>query len=297
MADNRIGFIGLGHMGAPMAWNLHAAGFPLTVYNRSPERAQPFADTGIELADTPAALTRAVDTVILMVTDGDALMAMLHGEAGVLAGLSAGQRVVNMSTVHPEETRAAAEAVQAAGGRFVDAPVSGTVKPAQDATLVILAGGEEADVQAVEPALEAMGKKVLHCGGVGQGTAMKMVVNLMLGDLMHALAEGLSLGKGLGLDSRQVLELIGSGPLAAPLFNLKGEAIHQGNFAKQFPIDLLFKDLGLILDTAGEAGVPLPQTAAVRESYSTARAYGHGDEDMAAIIRVFEQALGSEIRD
>lgn len=297
MAEQRIGFIGLGHMGTPMAWNLHRAGFPLAVYNRSQERARPFAEAGLTVADSPAALAGAVDTVILMVTDGAALKAMLEGDDGVLAGLSAGQRVVNMSTVQPDATREAAEAVQAAGGRFVDAPVSGTVKPAEDAMLVILAGGAEADVSAVEPALAAMGKKVLHCGDIGQGTAMKMVVNLLLGDMMHALAEGLSLGEGLGLDSRQILELIGNGPLAAPLFQLKGEAIHQGNFAKQFPIDLLFKDLGLILDAAGQAGVPLPQTAAVRESYSAARAQGHGDEDMAAIIRVYERALGREIRD
>ena len=194
-----IGFVGLGAMGASMAWNIHKAGHALSVYNRSPQRAAPFAEAGLTVHDSPAALAAGADAVVIMVTDPGALHAVLHGSEGLLAGLRPGAVVINMSTVSPDATAAAHAAVSAAGGRFVDAPVSGTVKPAEDGTLVVLAGGAPADVDAVLPVLECMGKTVIRCGEVGTGTRMKLVLNLMLGGMMAMLGEGLALGQAMGL--------------------------------------------------------------------------------------------------
>ncbi|HKJ71786.1 MAG TPA: NAD(P)-dependent oxidoreductase [Gammaproteobacteria bacterium] len=295
--SERVGFIGLGAMGTPMAWNLHGGGFELGVFNRTPDRSRPFAEQGVTAYSTPALLAGHSDIVVVMVSDDDALAAVLQSDGGVLAGLGRGKVVINMGTVSPEAIRAASEEVHAVGARFVDAPVSGTVKPAEEGTLVVLAGAATEDLERVRPLLETLGKAVVHCGDIPAGTHMKLVINLMLGNLMQTLAEGLSLGQALELDPRQVLEAVGGGPLGAPLFGMKGDKILKGDFARQFPLDLLFKDLDLVADAAGKASLPLPQTAATREAASAARGLGHGDEDMAALIRVIETLSGRQVRD
>jgi len=280
-----IGFVGLGAMGAPMAWNIHKAGHVLSVYNRSLQRASPFAEAGLTVHDSPAALAAGADAVVIMVTDPGALHAVLHGSEGLLAGLRPGALVINMSTVSPDAAAAAHEAVAAAGGRFVDAPVSGTVKPAQDGTLVVLAGGTRADVEAATPLLQCMGKTVIYCGEAAAGTRMKLVLNLMLGGMMAMLGEGLTLGQAMGLDAADIMTALGSGPMNAPLYQLKAPMMLEQRFAKQFPVDLMFKDLNLVLEAAGQLRVPLTATAGVRELFATARALGYGDADMAAVVQ------------
>ncbi|MEJ2343929.1 MAG: NAD(P)-dependent oxidoreductase [Gammaproteobacteria bacterium] len=287
-----IGFIGLGNMGAPMAWNIHKAGYRLSVYNRTPARAQPFRDAGMEVAATPAALAADADVVVIMVTDPAALHGVIAGTDGVVDGLKAGTTVINMSTVSPDASLEAAGIVQEHGGRFVDAPVSGTVKPAEEGTLVVLAGGAREDLEAVAPLLETMGRQVVYCGGIGDATRMKLVLNLLLGGMMELLAEALALGKGFGLDGAAILNAVAAGPLGAPLYAMKGEAMLAGRFASQFPVELMFKDMNLVLQAAGQLAVPLPATAAVRESFNAARALGYGDEDMAAVIQVFNKLSG-----
>ena len=293
----KVSFIGLGAMGGAMARNVQRGGFTLGVYNRSPERAEPFRADGAAVYASASEAARASEAVVIMVTDPPALEAVLTGEDGLLAGLagkgagSGGDStlVVNMSTVSPAATLAAAERVRAAGARFVDAPVSGTVKPAQDGTLVVLAGGEAADLDAAEPLLQTMGKAVVRCGPVGQATRLKLVLNLMLGGMMQCLAEGLSLADSQGIDGKAVLQALAGGPMGAGLYQMKGDMMLDGRFAKQFPVDLMFKDLNLVLDTAGQAHLPLPMTAAVRESFSAARGLGYGEEDMAAVIKVLRR--------
>lgn len=287
-----IGFIGLGNMGAPMAWNIHKAGYRLSVYNRTAARAQPFRGAGVAAAATPAALAADADVVVVMVTDPAALHGVIAGKDGVVDGLKSGATVINMSTVSPDASLEAARIVAEHGGRFVDAPVSGTVKPAEEGTLVVLAGGAREDVEAVTPLLETMGKDVVYCGDVGSATRMKLVLNLLLGGMMELLAEALALGRGFGLDGAAILKSVAAGPLGAPLYAMKGEAMLAGRFAKQFPVELMFKDLDLVLQAAGKLAVPLPATAAVRERFNAARALGHGDEDMAAVIQVFNKLSG-----
>lgn len=290
-----VGFVGLGAMGAPMARNV-AESFDLVVYNRSPEPTESFADDGIPVADTPREAAAAADVVVVMVTDGDALRAVLTGEDGVAAGLDADDYVVNSSTVSHADTESADEIVRDAGGRFVDCPVSGTVGPAEQGALTMLAGGDDADVDAVEDVLAAMGDPVVRCGDVGDGTHAKLSVNLLLGDMMQSFAESLALADANGLDVDVMLEAITSGGLAAPLFEAKGEAIAEGDFEAAFPLDLQFKDLRLALDSASDAEVPMAATAATKEAASAARALGHGDEDIAAFVRGIEDVTGDEIR-
>lgn len=288
-----VGFIGLGAMGSGMARNVSKGGFTLSVFNRTPGRCKTFAEEGVRVHDTPANLVNDNDAVIIMVTDPDALQAVLGGENGVLAGLRNKQAgttlVINMSTVSPAATLSAAEQVRAAGGRFVDAPVSGTVKPAEDGTLIILAAGDDGDLDLATPILATMGKAVIRCGACGQATRMKLVLNLMLAGMMQTLAEGLSLAASQGIDGRAVLDALSGGPLGAGLYQMKGNMMLEENFQKQFPVDLMHKDLNLVLETAGQAHLPLPMTAAIRETFSAARGMGYGDEDMAAVFKVIRQ--------
>ena len=285
----KVGFIGLGAMGSAMAWNVRKAGFTLGVYNRSPGPAEPFRAQGVTIYASPEDLARASDAIVIMVTDPAALHEVIAGTHGIGAGLRPGSIVINMSTVSPPATLEAARHVGVCGGRFVDAPVSGTVKPAQEGTLVVLAGGDRADVEAAEPLLKTMGKAVVRCGAVGQATRMKLVLNLVLAGMMQSLAEGLSLADSQGLDGAMVLKALAGGPMGAALFQMKGEMMLGTEFAKQFPVDLMFKDLNLVLDAAGQAHQPLPMTAVVRETFSAARGLGLGDQDMAAVIQVLRR--------
>ncbi|WP_158853788.1 NAD(P)-dependent oxidoreductase [Halorhabdus sp. CUG00001] len=292
-----VGVIGLGAMGAPMAQNVSDAGYPLCVYNRTRERTEPFADAGHDVADSPAEVAQRADVVIVMVTDDEALEAVLEGEDGVLDGLTDGTIVLQMSTVTPAATAAAAEAVHNVGGRYVDAPVSGTVGPAKEGTLTVLAAGPDTLIAEVEGILSAIGEPVVDCGAVGDGTRMKLFVNLLLGDMMSAFAEALAFGTAQGLAYDDMLTVVEAGAVDSPLFSIKGENIAADDFEPRFPIDLQFKDLRYAVEEANESGVPLPQTAAARETFSAASGMGHGGQDMAAVVKFFEQVAGVSIGD
>ncbi len=292
----KIGFIGLGIMGTPMALNIRKAGYPLCVWNRNPAKAIPFNNLGIMVCATPAEVAAACDVLVIMVFGPEALHDVLHGDYGLCERLKPGCTVINMSTVSREATLAAAAAVEACGGVFVDAPVAGSKKPAEDGALTILAGGEKAVIDRMTPLLNTMGRVVIYCGPTGQGTAMKLFINLFLGTLMQSLAEGLCVGAKMGLGISDMLAVIENSAVACPLFKVKGAAIASGDFSKNFSVDLIFKDLALLLEAADKLGVPLPLTAAACEAFSGARAMKFGDQDMAAVIKVIEAVTGSRVR-
>jgi|AntRauTorcE11898_2_1112593.scaffolds.fasta_scaffold14260_2 3-hydroxyisobutyrate dehydrogenase/2-hydroxy-3-oxopropionate reductase len=280
-----VGFVGLGAMGAPMAWNLDDAGFDLVVYNRTTERERPFAEAGVSVADSPKHLTERVDVVCLIVSDGEAVGDVLERDLGILEGLDDETTVVQMSTIGRDETLAAAETVRAHGGRFLDCPVSGTVGPAREGTLVGLAGGDDAVINDVEPILEAMCEPVVRCGDVGQGTSMKLFINLLLGNAMGAFAEALTFGANHDLAVDDMLTVVENGALDSPLFTAKGQQIREDDYDSRFPVDYQFKDLDLALEAAGDAAVPMHLTAAARELFNGARAAGFGEQDMAAVVQ------------
>jgi 3-hydroxyisobutyrate dehydrogenase-like beta-hydroxyacid dehydrogenase len=282
------GFIGLGIMGAPMAANLLAAGHALTVYNRSAGKAEALVRAGAVAAADPAGVAAAADTVILMLTGPAAIDAVLAGPAGLLAVPLAGKRIVNMSTVPPAYSEQLARTLAAHGARLVDAPVSGSKQPAEDGTLVILAGGDEADIAAVEPLLLAMGSRVIRCGTVGRGSAMKMSVNLLLATMMAGLAEAVTLGEKGGLDPAVLLDTVLAGPLGCGLFRLKRDMVVTHAFPVQFPFRHMAKDLGFILETARDTGAALPLGRIVAGLYRPDAGPELADQDFAAVKRVLE---------
>ncbi len=292
-----IGFIGLGAMGAPMARNVLEADYHLNIYDRYGGRTAALTRAGASERDSPAEVASRSDVTCIMVPDGDAVLDVLHGDDGLLEGLSASEYVVQMSTISREATLEAADAVESVGGRFVDAPVSGTVGPAEDGTLTVLAAGDDYALDTVEPVLEAIGDPVVRCGDVGAGTDMKLFVNLLLGDMMQAFSEALVFGAAQDLDIDDMMTVVTAGAVDSPMFRAKAEKIRDGDFSSAFPVDYMFKDLSLAVDAAAREEVPMPVTAAAREAVNHARAMGYGEDDMAAAIRALEDIAGVSVRD
>jgi 3-hydroxyisobutyrate dehydrogenase-like beta-hydroxyacid dehydrogenase len=283
-----VAFLGLGTMGTPMAANLLRRGHSLTVWNRTPSRAQPLVDAGARLATTPAAAARGAEAVITMLADPTALATVLYGSDGVVAALEPNALVIDMSTVDPLSARRADEAVRARGGRFVDAPVSGTRKPASEGTLVIMAGGAPADVERARPLLECMGR-VVPVGAVGQGMSMKLVLNGLGAHMMTGFSAMLVLGTKLGLPPRAMLDVIGAGAFSSPLYAGKGPRMLARDFAPDFKLALMHKDQELVLQTAESLGYAMPTLAAIRDVLGEAMKAGLGDGDLSGVIRLFEQ--------
>jgi 3-hydroxyisobutyrate dehydrogenase-like beta-hydroxyacid dehydrogenase len=283
-----IGFIGLGIMGTPMAKNLVKAGFKLTVWNRTAEKCAPLTEMGATQAASPREVVEAADITIAMLADPTAAEAVCQGEKGVVAGIRPGKGYVDMSTVAPETSQVVATAVRDAGGLFLEAPVSGSKKPAEDGTLVILAAGDRPLFDQAQPALEAVGKKIVYLGEVGQGARMKLVVNMVMGGMMTMLCEGLTLGARSGLEPADILDVLDAGAMSNPMFRLKGPQILQGNFPPAFPLKHMQKDLRLALNLGNQLGQALHTTASANELFKTALGMGLGDGDFAAVSRVID---------
>ncbi|HEX8954332.1 MAG TPA: NAD(P)-dependent oxidoreductase [Polyangia bacterium] len=282
-----VAFLGLGTMGAPMAANDRARGHALAVWNRSPGRAQPLVDAGARLAASPADAARGAEAIVLMLSDPAAVHAVVDGADGILAALAPGALVIDMSTVDPATARAVDAQVRARGGRFVDAPVSGTRKPAADGKLVIMAGGDPADVARARPLLEAMGR-VIPVGGVGQGMAAKLVLNGLGAHMMTGFAAMLVLAARLGLELPAMLEIIGAGAFSSPLYAGKAPRMLARDFAADFTLQLMHKDQELVLATAAAHGYAMPTLAAIRDVLAEAIAAGYGDGDLSGVVRLFE---------
>lgn len=287
--QQEVGFIGMGIMGRAMAANLVRAGYSVTVYNRSRDKCRELEEMGARVAVSPAELARGCGTVIAMLTGPEALEETLFGENGAAAEFGPKTLFTNMSSIQPAFARELGERLKASGCRYVDAPVSGSKKPAEEGNLVVLAGGESADVEAMRPLFEVMGKKVVHCGPAGQGSMMKMAVNLLLGTMMEGLAEMIHLGRQGGLDTDSLLEVVTSGPLNCGLFQVKESMLRDGEYPTQFPLKHMSKDLKFVLNTAYEIGASLPTGHGVSLAYATACNLGHGDEDFAAVMRALQE--------
>jgi 3-hydroxyisobutyrate dehydrogenase-like beta-hydroxyacid dehydrogenase len=285
----KIGFMGLGIMGTPMAANLLKAGYPVTVYNRNPEKADVLVKQGAGLAANPKTLAQAAEVVIAMVTGPEALSDLLWSPHGAGGALDHRKVFINMSSVSPRHTLELARQLEPCGVAFIDAPVSGTKKPAEDGTLIILAGGLPDKVHEMEPLFLAMGKKVIYCGGIGQGSMMKMFINLLLAQMMESFAEALNFGGQGGLSLEAMLDTVFSGPLSCGLFQMKAGNLQNQTYPPAFPLKHVAKDVKFIVDTAFELGAPVPVAHTILQLYRTGVAQGWGDEDISAIARVLEQ--------
>ena len=283
-----FGFIGLGIMGSAMAKNLLRAGFSVTIWNRSADKCADLIALGAEHAPTPARVTAQCGITFAMLADPAAAEAVCFGHDGVLDGLGAGRGYVDMSTVDDYTVKRIAAAVAARGGRYLEAPVSGSRKPAEDGTLVILAAGDRSLYDEALPGLEKMGKKILFLGETGNGARMKLVVNMIMGGMMAIFCEGLALGEKAGLQDGDILEVLAAGALANPMFQLKGNAIGQGNFAPAFPLKHMQKDLRLAVALGDRLDQPLASAATANEAFKRAKASGFGNEDFCALIKTIK---------
>ncbi|HET7657664.1 MAG TPA: NAD(P)-dependent oxidoreductase [Bacillales bacterium] len=284
-----IGFIGLGIMGSRMANNLLAAGHDLVIYNRTKEKAERLLEKGAKWGQSPKETAEEAEVLITMLADPGAVSAMALGEEGFMGGLASGKLWIDCSTVNPSFTRKMAAIASERGMRFVDAPAAGSKAPAEKGELVFVAGGNEEDVEEARPYLEAMGKAVNHVGGIGKGTSMKMVVNLMLAQAMEAFSEAVTLGEALGLEKDKVLDTLVGGPVTAPFLAGKRDKVANGHFEVEFPLELMRKDLQLAAESAYENGISLPATNVVKELYGLASQKGLAKKDFSAIYQFLSE--------
>lgn len=279
------GFLGLGIMGSAMAKNLVRAGHQVNVWNRSADKCQSLVELGARQAKTPRDVTEACTVTFAMLADPAAAREVCFGPTGVLAGIGAGRGYVDMSTVDDETARTIATAVTDAGGRFLEAPVSGTRKPAEDGTLIILAAGDRSLYDEVQPAFEVLGKMAPYFGAVGQGARMKLVVNMIMGGMMTALCEGLALGLKSGLEGEQILDILANGALSSPMVKGKVPMILKGEFPTSFPLKHMQKDLRLAVALGDSLNQPLHTAATANEIFKAACQEGLADADFAAVFQ------------
>jgi 3-hydroxyisobutyrate dehydrogenase-like beta-hydroxyacid dehydrogenase len=277
----KIAFLGLGQMGTPMATRLLQAGHDVTVWNRTAGRTAPLAERGAATASTRAEAAAGVDVVITMVSDPPALEDVLFGEHGLAAALSAGQVLIEMSTVGPDEVRAVGKRVPA-GVEVVDAPVRGSVGEATEGSLVILVGATDDSFARVRPILEVLGRPRL-VGPPGSGAAIKLVANATLGAAIAAAGEAIALGDALGLDRDVVLDVLAETPIGGVVMS-KRDAITAGSYPPRFKLGLALKDLGLVTDAAWSSGLDLRVAVAAREWFARAADDGFADLDYSAVL-------------
>jgi 3-hydroxyisobutyrate dehydrogenase-like beta-hydroxyacid dehydrogenase len=277
----KIGFLGLGEMGAPMAGRLLHAGHDLVIWNRSVDRTAPLAQLGATVAASPAKAAAGRDFVITMLATPEALEQVLFGADGLAPALTTGQIWIDMSTVGPEEVRSAASRLPK-GASLVDAPVRGSVSAAISGRLDIFVGATDEDYERVRPILKTLGS-VRHTGGSGSGAAMKLVANLALGAAMVTLGEALSLGDSLELGRTIVLDVLADSPIG-PIVKAKRANIESGQFPPSFKLRHAEKDLRLVTETAAARGRDLKQAKANRAWLDEAAEHGAADLDFSAVV-------------
>jgi len=281
----KYGFLGLGIMGSAMAANLVKAGFDVTVWNRTTEKCTPLVDLGAKLGTTPADVAAGCDITFGMVSDPAAAKDLCFGRDGVLEGISTGKSYIDVSTVDAGTSTHIHDAVVKKGGRFLEAPVSGSKKQAEEGILIFLCTGDESLFGDAEDALKVMGKKSFYFPKIGQGAQMKLIINMIMGTMMTAFAEGLSLGDKIGLEKNDILEVIAQGAINSPLFQFKGPLMIQEDFTAAFPLKHMQKDMRLALLLGDDHDQPLPTVSAANNAYIAAKRDGFSDEDLSAVIK------------
>jgi len=284
-----IGFIGMGHMGSHMASRLIRAGYHLTVYDRTREKAQAIA--GATVAETPEEAAAHSDVVISIVTNDAALDEVMFGQDNVLAGAHAGSAIIDMSTVSPRTSRRLFQAAKAKGVAMIDAAVSGSVPQVEQGSLVIFVGGEHETYQQCQLILDMLGQSSFYMGPSGMGTTMKLVVNTLLGLGMQALAEAIALGEKAGLEKNVLLDVLGQTAVLTVGQKSKLDNVRREQYPTQFALSLQHKDLRLILSEADEVSVSMPATAVALQMYTAALTKGM-DADFSVMIKFMEQLAG-----
>lgn len=287
----RVGFVGLGTMGAPMARNVLRAGHDVIVHNRTRSREEPLAELGANRASTPGEAAADAEVVITVVSDTPDVEDVLFGEGGIALAAREGTVVIDMSTISAEATRIFGERLGANGVRLVDAPVSGGSEGAEKGTLTIMCGGDAADVERAGPVLGSMGAKITHVGPLGSGQLTKAVNQVIIAGYFQALAEGMVLAMASGLDTDKVVEAISAGMCRSAVLDMRAKNMIDDTYPLGFKLSLHLKDLGIALDAARRAGADLPLAEMVRgieERLVSTR----GDEDMSVLATEVRRRAG-----
>ncbi|MFA7437389.1 3-hydroxyisobutyrate dehydrogenase [Castellaniella sp.] len=294
--SSTIAFIGLGHMGSPMAHNLLKAGHTLKVFDLVPAAVQGLKQAGASAAESAAQAVSGVDAVITMLPASQHVEGLYLGEQGLLSAIAKGTLVMECSTIAPESARKVSRAAAERGIRMIDAPVSGGTGGAQAGTLTFIVGGAEADLQAARPLLEAMGKNIFHAGEAGAGQVAKICNNMLLGILMAGTAEALALGVANGLDPKTLSNIIAKSSgrnWATELYNpwpgVMEHAPASHEYAGGFGVDLMLKDLGLAAEASMHARATTPLGELARNLYALHSTQGHGKLDFSSILKLYHQ--------
>ena len=291
---SKVGFIGLGIMGKPMAHNLLKAGISIVVNDIAQEAVDELVAAGAESAGY-SEIGRMCDVVITILPNGSIVQQVLFGEGGVAEGLSKGKLVCDMSSVTPGESKLCGRKLAEIGVGFIDAPVSGGEPGAIAGTLAIMCGGDEADFKRMEPFFSAMGSSRLLIGPIGSGSVTKLANQIIVAGNIAVLAEALTMVKKAGVDPLVVFEAIKGGLAGSTVMNAKAPMMIEGNFKPGFRVDLHIKDLGNALDTAHKVGAPVPITAMVQEMFETLHADGRGSDDHSSLANFYAKVSGTKI--
>jgi len=292
----KIGFVGLGIMGRPMARNLMEDGYELVLYNRTEEKAEELAQEGTaEVAGSPREVAENSDIIITMLPDSPQVEEVLAGEGGVLEGLGEGSLIVDMSTISPVVTKELAAKAGERGASMLDAPVSGGDVGAINGELSIMVGGSEEDFERAKPLFDVMGKVATLVGPVGSGQVVKACNQIVVALNIEAVSEALVLGSKAGVAPEKVVEALSRGLAGSAVMEAKKEKFFGHDFEPGFKIELHHKDLGIALAAGREYGVTLPVTAIVDQMLEASKARGRGDRDHSALLTLLEEAAQHEI--
>jgi len=292
-----VGFIGLGTMGAPMAANLLRKGYAVTVFNRTPDKADELVRLGADVAASPAEAARSADVVITMISNDLAAEEVYYGDQGVLSGLAPGTTVIDSSTVSPSLSIRLARDIGNKFAYFIDAPVTGSKPAAEAGQLLFMAGGDKQAVEEQQDVLLAMGKEIIHTGPSGSGSTAKLAHNTIVGINAAGLIEGMAIAAKGGIDASSFLRIVLFGGASSKQAELKGRKIIDRDFSVQFSLELMLKDLKLSSALSDELGANAPMLEAAKSVFQVGQSSGHGESDLCALAQVYEKWIGGQIAD
>jgi 3-hydroxyisobutyrate dehydrogenase-like beta-hydroxyacid dehydrogenase len=293
----KLGFLGLGIMGYPMARNLARGGHQVALWSHTAAKARQLADAeGATACATPREVAAQSDCVFLCVGDTAMSEQVILGPDGIIEGARPGTVVADASTVSPSHSRTIGEKLAAKGIHFLDAPCTGSRPGAEGGTLTFMVGGDKDVFERVRPYFEPMGKLLYYCGKAGLGLQAKLTQNLLLCNLLQAFNEGFVLAAKAGLDMELMLDIISNSAARSGLVSFKAPYVFRRDFATNFSVRWMHKDIGLMLDSGFELDVPLPLTGLTQQMFRAALAKGYGDDDICSTIKVLEEIAGVEVK-
>ena len=293
--ENKVGFIGLGIMGMPMARNLIKAGFEVIVYNRTASKADKMVSEGAKKASSPKDVASQCPAVITIVSDTPDVESVILGENGVIEGIKPDSVVIDMSTISPQATQKIATRLREKGGHLLDAPVSGGEGGAIAGTLSIMVGGDPKVFERCQPILRAMGKNIIHVGGNGMGQTVKLMNQILVAGNLNAVVEALVFAQKSGVNLEKATSAVSGGAAGSWQLSNLAPRIYKRDFEPGFMIDLMQKDLKLVMEAAAAAKTPLPVTSLVHQMFLSLQSAGEGKSGTQALVKALERVAGVEV--